>query len=96
MQYIDNGLVLKDNVKYVGINLHLLFTSWECIVLHRNIHTYDTSILTYYNNERKDLYCRIAMPNICSGTNYRLTLHQWKNFEPICPLHIRFVNTSNV
>jgi len=34
MQYIDNGLVLKDNVKYVGINLHLLLTSWECIVLH--------------------------------------------------------------
>ena len=34
MQYIDNGLVLKDNVKYVGINLHLLFTSWECILLH--------------------------------------------------------------
>ena len=34
MQYIDNGLVLKDNVKYAGINLHLLLTSWECIVLH--------------------------------------------------------------
>ena len=73
MQYIDNGLVLKDNVKYVGINLHLLLTSWECIVLH---HKRCTSILTYYNNERKDLYCGIAMPNICSGTNYRLTLHQ--------------------
>ena len=34
MQYIDNGLVLKDNVKYAGINLHLLLTSWECIVLN--------------------------------------------------------------
>ena len=34
MQYIDNGLVLKDNVKYVGINLHLLLTSWECIELY--------------------------------------------------------------
>ena len=34
MQYIDNGLVLKDNVKYVGINLHFLLTSWECIELH--------------------------------------------------------------
>ena len=98
MQYIDNGLVLKDNVKYAGINLHLLLTSWECIVLNhkRCIYAYDASILTYYNNERKDLYCRIAMPNICSGTNYRLTLHQWKIFQPICPLHIRFVNTHSV
>ena len=34
MQYIDNGLVLKDNVKYVGINLHFLLTSWECIELY--------------------------------------------------------------
>ena len=76
MQYIDNGLVLKDNVKYVGINLHLLLASWECIVLHHKRCTYNTSILTYHNNERKDLYHRIAMPNICSGTNYRLTLHQ--------------------